>query len=473
MYQLLNIIVPLITTPYISRVLGVSGVGYNSYVASIVNYFSLFIILGTYTYGQREIGANQNNKEKYTIIFLNISILKIVLGAIGISAYFLTIPLHEENLRLLFLIRVLTLFANTIDVSWFFQGMENFQITATRQMGIRILGAISVFMFVRKPEHLVLYAGIDAGLALAGNISILPYLKRYLELKDILKILRLKTEIKVCKYLKGTIVLFVPQIATSLYMSLDKSMIGYFYKSGLESGYYEQATKIHAMGLALIVALTSVLIPRIALLSNEKNDTEMQNILSKGITYVLFMGAPLAAGISAIGYNFLQWFLGTEFTKSADVLQITALLIFIMGLTNFLGYGYMVATAQNKAYTITVVCGTCINFVANCLLIPQIGALGAAIASVFSECCVLFFQVVYLKKKTGIYIPFYEGKQYIISAAIMGIITTFLSKRLTPNFTHTMIIVVVGVIVYIMPLLIIKDRYLLDIIQVIVKKVRG
>ena len=156
MYQMLNIFIPLFTTPYVSRVLGVSGIGFNSYVASIVNYFSLFIILGTYTYGQREIGANQNNRESYITIFLNIASLKLILGGIGITAFFFTIPLYDSKLKLLFLIRSLILFANTIDISWFFQGMENFQITATRQMVIRIIGAYSIFTFVNKPEHLVL-----------------------------------------------------------------------------------------------------------------------------------------------------------------------------------------------------------------------------------------------------------------------------------------------------------------------------
>lgn len=472
MYQMLNIIVPLVTTPYVSRVLGVTGVGYNSYVASIVNYFSLFIILGTYTYGQREIGANQNNKIKYTTIFVNIVFLKIILGIIGIIAFLITIPLHDDKLKLLFLVRSLTLLANMIDVSWFFQGMENFQITATRQMLIRIIGAICVFTFVNSPEHLVLYAGIDAGLALIGNISVLPYLKKYISINDLKNNIKIKSNINLPFYFKGTVSLFIPQIATSLYMSLDKSMIGFFYKDGFESGYYEQATKIHTMGLALIVALTSVLIPRIALLYTKNNNKEMDDILSKGITYILFIGAPLAVGISAIGFNFLPWFLGEGFSKSSDILCITAFLILIMGLTNFWGYGYLVATAQNKIYTISVVGGTIINFLINCVLIPAAGAIGAASASVISEVCVLLFQMVYLKNRVKTFDYIYKGKQYIITAILMGVVVYFMSRNLTPTIMHTIIIAIVVVACYIAPLLVIRDKYLFSILDVVVSKVR-
>lgn len=472
MYQMLNIVVPLVTTPYVSRVLGVSGVGYNSYVASIVNYFSLFIILGTYTYGQREIGANQNDQKEYTKIFVNIIALKAILGIIGIIVFFITIPLHDDKLKLLFLVRSLTLFANMLDVSWFFQGMENFQITATRQMIIRIIGAFSVFAFVNTPEHLVLYAGIDAGLALIGNISVLPYLKKYIDIKDAKSSFNFKSSINLPFYFKGSVSLFIPQIATSLYMSLDKSMLGYFYKDGLESGYYEQATKIHTMGLSLIVAMTSVLIPRIALLYTSNNKKEMDAILSKGITYILFVGTPLAVGVSAIGFNFLPWFLGEGFTKSANILCISAFLILIMGLTNFWGYGYLVATAQNKTYTISVVGGTIINLFLNSILIPTAGAIGAASASVISETCVLLFQMIYLKKTIRTFDYIYKGKQYVIFALLMGIVVSFMSRSLTPTIVHTMIVVIVGVVCYIAPLVIIRDKYLFSILDVVVSKVR-
>lgn len=471
-YQFLNIVVPLITTPYVSRVIGVSGIGYNSYVASIVNYFSIFIILGTYTYGQKEIGSNQNNKENYTKIFINILVLKIILGIIGILVYFLSIPLFDNNLRLLFLIRSMTLLANMLDVSWFFQGMENFQITATRQMAIRIIGACAVFAFVREPEHLFLYAGIDAGLALIGNISILPYLTRYIDIYNIKNNFNLKYRFNLFSHLNGTVSLFIPQIATSLYMSLDKSMIGYYFKDGIESGYYEQATKIHMMGLALIVALSTVLIPRIALLYTEKNIKEMNRILSNGITYILFIGSPLALGVSAIGFNFLPWFLGEQFIKSADILQITALLIFIMGITNFLGYGYMVATNQNQIYTISVTSGTIINFLINCILIPKFGALGAAVASLTSEIFVLFFQITYIQKTVKISTFFYQGKQYIFSAILMGIISTYLSQKLLPTLFNTIFIAFFGITSYIVLLLIFRDQYTRKILSIINNKVR-
>lgn len=468
LYQMLNIILPLITTPYVSRTLGVSGVGYNSYVSSIVNYYSLFLILGTYTYGQREIGANQNNKEKYEEIFWNIFILKLGLGFIVFTVYLTTIPFYADKLLTLFLVRAITLVANTLDTSWFFQGMENFRVTVTRQMIIRVVGAACIFIFIKKPEDLIFYALIDAALALLGNISILPYLKKYLRDVNIFRIVQKKKVAFSLKiHLKGTIAMFVPQVATSLYMSLDKSMIGYFYMDGIQSGFYEQATKIHMLGLTVVIALTGVLIPRLALYHNEGNTEALRTCSNKAITYIFFIGAPVAFGISSISFNFLPWFLGEDFIGACYVLQISSFLIIVMGLTNFLGYGFLVATRQHKIYTKSVVIGTIVNICFNSLLIPILGAIGAAVASVMSECVVLVFQCIAVRRILIIRFIIRNTYQYLLLSAIMGVITLMLSKSLDPNALNTIIIACVGVVLYGVPLLVLKDAHIMQMLHLL------
>ena len=466
LYQMLNIFLPLITTPYISRVLSVSGVGYNSYVSSVINYYSLFIILGTYTYGQREIGANQNCKEKYTEIFYNIFLLKIILGISVLAIYFITLPIYSENLRCLFIVRTLTLLANTIDTSWFFQGMENFQVTVTRQIIIRIAGTAGIFLFVKNENDLVIYALIDASLMILGNISILHYLKKYIDNFSLINLIKKNTvHLNIFIYFKGAVILFIPQIATSLYMSIDKSMIGWIFEDGIQSGYYEQATKIYLMGLAFIVALTGVLIPRLSLYYNEGNKIELSKSVEGAIKYIFFLGSPLACGISAIGFNLLPWFLGNEYIGSCSVLSITSFLILIMGLTNFMGYGYLIATCQQKTYTLTVTLGTIINIFFNSILIRTHGAAGAALASIGSEICVMILQVLYLNKQINIVKILLPNFKYLFFSMAMWSITLILSIILACTPVNTIFIIFIGITVYALLLTITRDKYFLFLLN--------
>lgn len=469
LYQMLNIILPLITTPYVSRALGVSGVGHNSYVVSIVGYYSLFLILGTYTYGQKEIGAHQENKKEYTQLFVEIFLLKFFLGILVIIVYICTIPLYGNNLLCLFWIRILTLFANMIDISWFFQGMENFKITVTRQMFIRLAGVMGIFLFVKNENDLAIYALVDSLLALIGNISIFPYLGKYIDINSLKNNIK-NIKLKPFKHLKGTLGLFFPQIATSLYMSLDKSMIGYFYEDGFQGGYYEQATKIHMLGLSLVIALTNVLIPRLALYYEQKNDYELIKCSDNALSYIFFVGAPIAMGISAIAHNFLPWFMGVDYLGAADVLHISATLILVMGLTNFIGYGYLVATCKHGIYTVSVVVGTIINIFCNIVLIPKCGAIGAASASVASEVCVLIFQMVVVSKYLPISKIFIKNLRYVGLSFFMWIVVSYLGRVLSANFYNTVLLASVGVLIYAIPLLVIKDKYSCLVLDFLVRK---
>lgn len=474
LYQMLNIILPLITTPYVSRVLDVSGVGRNSYVLSIVNYYSLFVILGTYTYGQREIGASQKDKNRYTDVFCNIFLLKIILGIIVLGVYIATVPLYAGNLKPLFIVRILTLLANIIDTSWFFQGMENFKVTVTRQMCVRIFGAIGVFALVKNENDLVLYALIDSVLAFIGNISIIPYLRKYISLFSIVKkIGQNKITINLKKYFFGTMSLFFPQIATSLYMSIDKSMIGFFYRDGAEGGYYEQATKIYMMGLTVVIALTNVLIPRLSLYHQEADKDKASEILHNAITYIFFVGAPLATGISAIGFNLLPWFLGSNFNDACVILQVTSFLILVMGITNLLGYGYLVSMRQQNKYTSTVVFGTIFNICINYCLIPAFGAVGAAVASVFSELVVFVFQYIIVNRQIPLLEMFIENTKYLFYSIIMYSITLYMSKNMNASIKNTFIVIIVGVAAYISLLLVTKDKYLFKVVNILHNKIRG
>ncbi len=452
LYQLLTVILPIITTPYISRRLGVANVGYYSHVTSIVSYFMLFANLGTYTYGRREIGSYQKNREEYSKMFWNIFAAKIILGLIVLTVFSVFV-LIREDFQILLWIETFMILSQMFDISWFFQGLENYKITVTFQMAIKTLGVLSIFIFVKTPEDLSKYTFIMSFLAFAGAISIYPFVKKYVN-KPLIEFSL------IWRHICGSFLLFIPQIAASLYMSIDKTMIGNFFEDGIQNGLYEQATKIDQLGLHVVIALTGVMIPRISLYFNENDMESIRSISTTALRYIMFIGCPLAFGISGIGYNVLPWFLGPGFEQSSDILQITAFIVIVMGITNFLGYGYLVATRQQKIYTITVFTGTIINVIVNSILIPRFGGIGAAMASLFSEMIVLILQIIILRNQLQLRYAFKGTYRYILLAAVMGVAVRLLSIRLSSSIIHSLVIVIISALIYIIPLAIIKDRHI-------------
>ena len=240
-YQILTLITPLITAPYVSRIFGPSGIGIQSYTNSIVMYFTLFAALGTVTYGQREIAMHRDNKKETSKLFWEIECLSIMTTCICLLIWFTFVFLYKEY-RPYFLVQTMTIVAVMFDISWFFGGFEQFKFIVIRNTIVKILGIGCLFIFIKEKSDLLLYIGLLAATGLLGNISMWTYLPRFLVKIDFKKL-------KVMRHFKETLVYFIPTIASSIYTVLDKTMIGAITNNSSENGYYEQATKIVKMCL--------------------------------------------------------------------------------------------------------------------------------------------------------------------------------------------------------------------------------
>ena len=242
-YQILVLILPLITTPYISRVLGAENIGIYSYTISIVTYFILFGSLGVALYGRRQIAYEQEKGKKYSKTFWEIFLLRIITMLIS-TIIFYCIFVNGEKYQLYYKILLLELLANCFDISWFFQGLEEFKKTVTRNVIIKLISVICIFTFIKTHEDLPMYFVIYVLSTLIGNISLWFYLPKFL------KKVRLK-QLNLVKHIKPTIGLFIPQIAIQVYTVLDKTMIGFIISDKSEVGFYEQSQKILAQNLEI------------------------------------------------------------------------------------------------------------------------------------------------------------------------------------------------------------------------------
>lgn len=456
-YQILVLLVPLITTPYVSRVLGAKGVGTFSYTNSIVQYFILFGCIGLNLYGQREIAYVQHDKGKYSHVFWELVFLRVCTVSVSLIIYIFTLASHGKY-ALVFSIMSLDILASMADISWFFQGIEDFKKIVIRNFIVKIIGVLLIFIFVRSSTDIYLYVVCHSATLLLGNLSMWAYVPRLVG-KIVPK------ELHFVRHLKPTVILFLPQIATSIYTVLDKTMIGFLTGIEEEVAYYEQSQKIIKIAMALVTSLGTVMLPRIANLFKKHEMEQVKKYLYRSFQFVFLFASPMTLGIMAISPNIVPWFFGPGYEKVAINMAIIAPILLIIALSNIMGTQFLLPTGQQKAYTVSVVVGCCVNAILNYLLIPQFLSFGAAIATVIAESCVTLTQMIATRRDFDFRRIVKENSKSILSAVIMFVPTAYVSNKLSPTIFHTLLCVITGAIIYIFSLWLLKEQLLYTVIE--------
>ena len=451
-YQVVAIILPFITTPYASRVLGATNIGIYGYTISISAYFILFGSLGIALYGQREIAYEQNNRKKYSQTFIEILLLRIITMTISLLIFFLLFCIKGQY-NIYFKILLLEIIANALDISWFFQGLEEFKKTVTRNLIIKIISVILIFTFVNTKKDLNIYFIIYSLSMLIGNLSLWFYLPEFITIKHI-KRLNLK------KHLKSTLVLFIPQIAIQVYTILDKTMLGTIITNKAEVGYYTQAEKMIKLMLTIITSLGTVMLPRIAN-SYAKGDSETIKIyITRAFNLVFLISIPMIIGIISVSYIFVPWFFGKGYDKVIPVMCILTPILLFIGMSNVIGMQFLLPTKKQKEYTYSVVIGAVSNFIINLILIPKLGAVGAAIGTIIAECSVTISQIVFTRKQIDYKEILKLSKNYIISSIVMLLVLLLCKTLLNTSVISMFIQIIIGIATYGICLIILKDKFI-------------
>lgn len=459
MYDILALIVPLITTPYISRVLTPESIGIYSYTYSIIMYFTAFVVLGTKSFAIKRI-ARAQNKEEASIVFWNVFILRVLSGISALAVYYAYVFLKAEN-KTIAIIQSFYIIAVIFDISWFFQGVENFKTIIFRNLIVKIISLAVIFTFVKDNGDLLIYVFSLSGLTLLGNLTLWGYLPKYL------------TKVKVsvlCPFegIKEIMILFVPTLALQIYSAIDKTMLGAITSQMAENGYYEQSGKIISAALTAITSLSIVGLPRISALFAEKEYRKVSECMQSSYRFVFFLSLPMMLGICAVSDILVPWFLGSSYSSCIMLLCVLSALFVIIGLSNITGFQYLVATDRQSVYSFSIVVGTAANILLNWLLISKLLSLGAAIASVISEAIVLIIQLSYIiiiKKEFSFREFFGKSYRYLIGSILMFICIHCLKQYLPVGFAGICISVVIGIIIYIISLIIMKDDMVIDFIK--------
>lgn len=456
-YQILAIILPLITTPYISRILGAEAIGIYSYTLSITTYFVLFGSLGVALYGQREIAFVSNDKNKRSKIFIEITIMRCITLSISMIIFYLSFCKAGQYI-VYYKILLLELIANALDISWFFRGIEEFKKTVIRNMIIKVISVVCIFIFIKTANDLYKYFLIYVLSNTIGNASMWVYLPKFIEKVKF-------KELKVNKHVKPAIILFIPQIATQIYTVLDKTMIGAIVEDKSEVGFYEQSQKIVKILLTVGTSLGTVMLPRIANTFAIGDNKKIKYYMNKSFHFILFLVVPIMFGMISISSKFVPIFFGEGYEKVIVLINIMSVILVAIGLSNVIGTQYLLPTKQQKKYTISVIIGAIVNGILNLLLIKQFQSIGAAIATVIAEFSVTGVQLFLVRKQIKIGTIMKILKNYLIAGIIMFIITFIIGLYISNEILSVILQVIIGILIYLGILFSFKDELIIDAIN--------
>lgn len=465
-YQILILILPLVTTPYLSRVLGAEGIGIYGYTYSIVTYFVLFGSLGVALYGQREIAYVGEDKEKRNKIFIEVNIFRFITITIATIIYYFMF-MKNNDFSIYYRILLFELWATAFDISWFFQGMEEFKKTVIRNVLVRICSVALVFLFVKTREDLAKFVLIYSLSDFIGNLSLWLYLPKYINGVKV-------KNIEIWKHIIPILMLFIPQIANQIYKILDTTMIGKIIIDKAETGYYEQSQKVIRLLLTIVTSLGVVMVPRMASTFASGDKEKVNEYMKMSFKFVFFLAFPLMFGIVSIAPSFVPVFFGQGYNKVVTLINIMCPILVLMGVANVVGTQYLLPTKRQKEYTISVTIGVIINFFMNYFLIKAYASIGASIATVLSQLVVDTFQLYYIRKDINVKEMLVLANKYIISSIIMYLccfVTGNFAERLNVGDIWEIIAQVsVGVIIYFTMLILLKDDYVYKFINTVKNK---
>ncbi len=455
-YQLLVLVAPLLTAPYLARVLGADLLGDANYVSTVANVFTTVGLLGLQDYSIRQVAYVKEDKTELKKEFYNLLYTRLILGAITVFCYAFLIVFSD--MKLLFLLQSFYVVAIFVDPCWFFIGMEDMGYSVARNFMAKLACVIGIFIFVKDQNDLNKYVFLLSFMTLVPSLTVIPLLRKYdiigkgkLEKPDFSKI---KTHIK------GSLKLFWPQVATLIYLQTDKLLLKWFDSSSAVA-FYDQAEKIVKIPLTFITVLSTVMMPRLANEINSDNKDKMYFYLGSAIRFSSMLAFPMMFGIAGVASILIPWYLGNEFTPVIVVIQMLSPIVILNSLIGVSGNQYLVATNQTKYLTRSYVCAAVLNVAVDLVLVPLIGVKGAAVGTLVAQLTSAVIQYyILLKQMPLLKKELFKSCIYLFDSLPMLAYVVFVGSRLESTWLTTLIQIAGGALIYFLMLLVTRDKML-------------
>ena len=450
-YRMLNILFPLITAGYVARVLTPAGVGLNFTVQNNVSYFVIFAMLGIPAYAIREIAKIRDDRQKTDKLFSELLVLNAILTTLSLLLFFVCVftidYLHKE--LVLYLICGITILTNYINFDWYYQAVEEYRFIAVRSIIIKVISMTAVFIFVREPDDLYIYAFIYS-MANCGQ-----YLINIIRARRNVS-LRLR-ELELWSHIKPLVYLTLYVISIEIYSHVDITMLG-IIDGQTTVAFYSCAQRVISLVVTFIISVTAVFLPRLSYYYANERD-KFYRLTKFGVDLMIFISVPACIGIASIAGPLIRIWLGSEYEESIPCLIILSFIIPLKCIGDMACFQVMICAGKEMSLMVSNFAALFVNIVLNVLLIPRYGAFGASVASLISEVFV-FILVLYLSRKLQLYKADYRNLfSVMISSAVMSVTVLIIESVVSPVLLAFIMGMAAGVLIFVVMNLIMSNSF--------------
>lgn len=455
-YQVLNLIFPLISSVYVARILSPEGVGRVAYAQNVASYFVTAAALGIPTIGVRVVSVARDdqkrlNREFSELFFLNASITTLALAAY--LAIIFLVPGFRANVSL-HMVAGLSIVFNYLNIDWLYKGQEEYVYIVIRSVAVKILSILALFLFVRTQDDYIIYLLITC-LAICGN-----YLFNAVRARKLVS-LQFR-DLSILRHIRPVLLMGIALFLNGIYTQVDTTMLGVM-STERNIGYYSYAHKVLQIAIRFCTAVTSAFLPRLSYYF-QHDRKQFDQLLKRGVQIASFLAFPATVGLFLLAPEAIELLFGTEFLPAAKTLRCFVAMILISAFGNLLCYQMMLCSGNENKLVPILSAATCLNIVLNYLMIPQLQEQGAAIASVCTELFINGVEIVYIKRKLKIKIEWKPIRQAVFSSAIMGVYILIFRQFSVSLPVSLAGCICGGVVIYLLTNIILNNQFALEVI---------
>lgn len=463
-----NLLFPLLSFPYASRVIGPEGIGKVQFLITFSQYFALVAALGIPIYGIREVAKLKGDSKKVSKLFSELFVINLITSFILTFIYIVLIFSVDRFSaeKDLYLISGLIVLLGFTSIDWFYNGLEEFKYVTVRSVIIKLVSLIFLYVFVNNKEDVLNYLLLTIFSVIGNNVWNLITLRNKINFQF--------SNLNIKRHFLILLTLFSTSIATSIYTVMDTIILG-FLTNDTVVGYYTAAIKLNKVVIPLVVSLGVVLFPKISRSIAENNFLETQNLVNKSFHFVCLIGIPISFGLFIFAREILFFFSGNEFMPAIVTMQIASPIVFLIGLGHVFGLQILIPSHKEKYYLLATILGMCISLVCNFIFILILEDKGAAIATLIGEFAVSSFAYYFVVKKLNFHFHWINLVRAVISS-LYFIPIAYIARLVFPdmNFFELVIVIFIsGITYFLFQLLFFKDTILFELFAILKSKIKS
>jgi O-antigen/teichoic acid export membrane protein len=463
----LNLIFPLITAPYVSKILGASNIGKVNYATALINWFILFAAFGVPRFGIREVAMNRDNKRQLSTVFWNLIIVQLIFSMISIAIYLaliFTISSFSDDIYL-YLVMIFMIILNIFSIDWFYQGIEEYGYITLRNIIFKIISLVMIFTMIKNRNDYIFYALVNVFGLSFNNILNYIHAKKYID-KDIYGI-------SIFKYIKKLKVFFYTTLVISIYTTLDQTLIGIFSKKQ-DLAFYVRSNTAIGIGVNITNSIITVITPRASYLV-EKNHRSYKELMSNSLNYIYLLAFPCVVGLGLLSKDIMLLLGGEEFIPASYSLKIDCVLVLITSMGTWQIQQILIPNRyENLAFKIQCMAAV-LSIVLNFIFIPKFSYIAAASSWVIVEVFLVVFEGIIINRKYKIINIKYITKsaiKYFVAALIMGLFVIAIKLKIKYYITVLLVSLMISPVIYFTVILIEKDQIVLNLVRQVIAKMK-